>query len=136
MDKNSLSEYGWIIIVILLLSFMLAFVSVIMPNINKTSHDVVEYYFPEDKTPAKPQLSPPSLSVSGDTLTIVDATELAEQYEIHINGVYVDIISATHPSTSYELHTEFEETFIEVRSVAANYLPSEKSWIFHNSYTS
>lgn len=89
MDKNTLSNYGWILVSVMLMGVLMTFATpygkYTMNNINYFVNGVIESAFDNSE---KPALDTPELSMNGSVLTI-EPVEGATSYDVYIGNRFL-----------------------------------------------
>lgn len=99
MDKNTLSEFGWIVIAIIIIAAII----LLAPILNRLTSDGANKYIDQFFGVEKEQLKAPDLSFDYENLIITAKSAETKTYDLYIDGEYVEEIKADHPSTYYNL---------------------------------
>lgn len=99
MDKNTLSEFGWIVIAIIIIAAII----LLAPILNRLTSDGANKYIDQFFGVEKEQLKAPDLSFDYENLIITAKSAETKTYDLYIDGEYVEEIKADHPSTYYDL---------------------------------
>lgn len=102
MDKNTLSEFGWIVVVVIMLAIIIPTVPILSRIMTDSADSYVEKYFGTSES-ANKKLPAPVLKIQSGNLVITDASSDATEYDIFINYALRDTISAARPNTEYAL---------------------------------
>lgn len=92
MDKNSLSEYGWIIVIVIILAILIAFATPFGKFIVTSFQNTVDHFIQSTQNTIaglKRLDSPGNISVSGETTGYIltfDLVDGADGYTIKVNG--------------------------------------------------
>ena len=146
MDKESLSNYGWVVICIIIIAILIGmatpFASTIRKNVTGTVGGLQDVGNGVLDTMGKAEsfddvtgenwsgqgvkLPAPTLKVSGDNLVITDTAGKATEYVIYQNGELLATVTATPPETTYTLPALESGSYeLRAKSVAAGYGDSD-----------
>lgn len=100
MDKQTFSEYGWIVISLILVAVFVIACPAVMLNVSDTLGKQSDSL---TKTENQGGLEPPSLLLANDKLKITEGSPDTVSYVVTINNENKETITAIHPETPYDL---------------------------------
>ena len=123
MDKNTLSEYGWFVILIIILAIMLVVAQPVGNMVNKGLTNVANEFFPTNVE--SKQLDAPSVSIRNDVKTI-RGEHRAEEFKIYVDDMYVDTVDEGEVDlTDYSWGSD--EHIIRIVAIGDDYKSSDPS---------
>lgn len=102
MDRDTLSEYGWIVVVLIIISLVFAGIPALNSTITRGANNYVSSYF-GDKGDEGASLASPSLILQVNELVITENSPETEEYVIFAGTEKLGTITAGHPTTRYDL---------------------------------